>query len=472
MKRFLTITITALLWIASSRGQEVYDYASYIKQIVAYHPLAAQADLRVGFSEADLRLQRAVNDPYFKANYGDKGYDGKDYYEKTSMKFAIPTSLGMEIFAGYESNLGSEVNPEIATTTSGLYKAGVSMPLGQNIFFNERQLAIRQGKLMVDMAEQERRILVNDLLYRANLAYLNWSLAYALMEVQENALNVANNQFNFIKEVFIQGDRPAIDTVEAFLQVQNRTFRLLSAQRDMNTAQLILSTFLWDEEGNPLQLADGYRPEELTTQVEKLTAVQDSFLIWKGQLREAHPELSIKRLGIQALNMERQNAISAIVPQLELNYAALTPGVSNRDINAIGLNDRMFGVGIKYPLLLRKERSKLSLVNIKTMQKRLDLDLKTIELVNKLDQMVFEYGIAIDQSQLYQRMTENYSQLLEAEQTKFGIGESSVFLLNARENKLFEAQEKLMETRSKAAASALKVINTANEEKMYLQLLN
>jgi len=69
-------------------------------------------------------------------------------------------------------------------------------------------------------------------------------------------------------------------------------------------------------------------------------------------------------------------------------------------------------------------------------------------------------------------MTQNYSALLEAEKTKFSIGESSVFLLNSRENKLFEAQEKLLETRSKTAVSALKVIQTANREEMYIRLLN
>lgn len=473
MKHVYAIVIcTLLIWSSSSAQEPIYDYTSFIQQVSKFHPLAAQANLVVGFSEADLRLRRAVNDPYLQGGFGDKGYDGKDYYEKTEMKFAIPTSLGMEIFAGYESNIGPEVNPEIATSNTGLYKAGVSMPLGPGLLLNERQLAIRQGKVMVEMAEQERRVLVNDLLFRANLAYLNWSLAFAVLEVQENAITVANDQFQFIKEVFLQGDRPAIDTVEAFLQLQNRQFRLLDAQRNLNAARLILSTFLWDENGNPLELPEGYFPEDLTRQIERLEVVEDSFLIWQNKITEWHPELSIKRLGIRALQMERQNAIGDFVPEVQLSYAALTPGVSERDINAIGLNDRMLGLGIKYPLLLRKERSKLSLVNIKTEQKQYDLDLKVIELNNKLEQTIFEYGIAQNQSVLYDRMTQNYSVLLEAEKTKFSIGESSVFLLNARENKLFDAQEKLMETRSKAAASALKVIQTANQEGMYLKILN
>jgi len=470
MKKLTLIFIT--LCFLQSHAQETLSFKDYLAQVVTKHPIMLQADLQVDLSGANLRLERGIMDPYVAYNFGDKSYDDKDYYEKQSFKIALPTALGVELFAGYVENTGGQVNPELVTSNSGQYQAGISMPLGSKLLFNEKQLAIRQADLMVDMAVEQKRVIINNLLYRASLAYLNWSLSAELLFVQENALEISNEQFEFVRQVFEGGDRPAIDTVEAFLQVQNRQFQLLEAQNMIFSAQQILSNFLWDDEGNPLVPAQAMLPESLAALEEDFGTVQDSFLLWDQSLVEMHPELEIKRLGIEALGIEKRTAISNTLPQLDLKYSSLSPGIANADLQAIGINDRMFGVGIKYPLLLRKERAKLLAVNIKRLEKTLDLDVKQLSLRNKLNEQVFAFETNAQQAALYTQMTQNYSTLLESEKTKFAIGESSVFLLNSRENKLFDAQSKLYETRAKQTSSAFKVIQTANQESYYLKLIN
>ena len=44
---------------------------------------------------------------------------------------------------------------------------------------------------------------------------------------------------------------------------------------------------------------------------------------------------------------------------------------------------------------------------------------------------------------------QNYRKLLDAEETRYGIGESSLFLINSRENKVIDAQEKFISIRTK-----------------------
>ncbi|NQV53443.1 MAG: TolC family protein [Flavobacteriales bacterium] len=427
-----------------------------------------QAGLQVDIADANLRLQQAVMDPYVSASYGDKAYDDKEYYTKSSLKLALPTALGVEFFAGYTENIGPQVDPEILTSSSGQYQAGVSLPLGPDLLFNERRLAIRKAGLMTEMADAERRLMVNDLFFRASLAYLNWSLANQSITVQEDALSLAEEQFQFVKGVFTGGDRPAIDTVEAFLQVQTRRFQLLESRRALNSAEIILSNFLWDQEGNPVRLADRMLPQSLEEFAPFTQQVQDSFMVWKEEITQQHPSILINQLAIQSLKLERQTAFSGAIPQIDLKYMALTPGVSNRDIQAMGINDRMFGVGLKYPLLIRKQRSKLSLIDLKRSEKELDLKVKSLGLSTKLDQHIMEYGINAQQADLYGEMVSNFDRLLRAERIKFSLGESSVFLLNARENKLFDAQAKQLETQAKQIGSIFKVIQTSNKEDIYL----
>ncbi|MEX2597946.1 MAG: TolC family protein [Salibacteraceae bacterium] len=467
MKRL--ISISAMLGILSGVHCQTFSYPAFMNQVVQNHPIMQQANIEAEIGKAKLRMEKAVMDPYIAINYADKAYNGNTYYDKSNMKLALPTALGMEIFAGYEENLEPLVNPEVST--SGLYKAGVSMPIGSNLLLNERQMAIRQGKLMVNMAEEQKRIIINDLLFRANLAYLNWSLAEAALQVQENALFIAREQLSFVKEVFEQGDAPAIDTVEAFLQVQNRSFSLLETENILNSAQLIISTFLWDEQGNNTTLPAGTQPDALSTLVNRFEPISDSVLIWRENLRQDHPLLTINKLKIEALKIERQTSMSNILPQIQLDYAALTPGVSNRDINAIGLNDRMLNVGLKYPLLQRQSRSEINLINLKARQTEIDLDVKKVDLETELEKVAFNYRINREQAILYGSMTENFNRLLQAERIKFELGESSVFFLNARENKLFDAQEQLLKAQTNQAVSALKIIQTSNREQRYFDLI-
>jgi outer membrane protein TolC len=49
---------------------------------------------------------------------------------------------------------------------------------------------------------------------------------------------------------------------------------------------------------------------------------------------------------------------------------------------------------------------------------------------------------------LYRETVANYQRLLDAELRKFSIGESSIFLINSRENKLIDAQLKLIKLES------------------------
>lgn len=460
------IWTTLFLIVGLHLNGQTLGYKDFLRQL-ENHPVAKQASIQTELGEANLRLQSAVTDPYVQASYGDKAYDDKDYYTKSSFKLALPTAIGAEFYMGYVENLGPQVDPEIVTTDVGQYQAGVNLPIGPDLIFNERRLAIQQAKNLVDAAEAERRIRLNELYFRASLAYLNWSLADQLVEVQASALELAVEQFNFVKSVFQGGDRPAIDTVEAFLQVQTRTFQLLEAERMLNGSEILISNFLWDPEGNMVRLAENISPESLADFDPFIEIAQDSFSIWRDDIVHSHPLLLQNRLEIKNLELKRRTVLSSAVPQLDLKYGVLTPGLSNDALGDLGINDRMLSVGIKYPLLIRKQRSKLSLNKLKTIEKAYDLDVKSNGLTNKMDQNIMEFGINSSQAQLYERMVQNFDRLLRAERVKFASGESSAFLLNSRENKLFEAQVKSLETKSKQIGSVLKVIQTSNTDGFY-----
>ncbi len=467
---FFLVTICLALF-NGLKAQTPLAYGQYLKQVMEFHPVIDQAGIGVEISDASLRQSQGVMDPYVAASMKEKDLKSTEYYDRNRVKVALPTALGFELFAAYDMNTGAFIDPETSTPNSGLYETGVSLPVGTSLFYNERLLAIRQGKLMVEMSEADQRIIVNDLLYRASLAYLNWSLSLGLIQTQTASLDIAQDQFEFVKQSFLSGDSPAIDTTEAFLQVQNRSYQLLTAENMEFTARRMVETFLWDDAGNPLGLVEDAQPQQMLDFGAPILNSSDSFLIWQQTLVAQHPLLNIKGLKIESIGLERQLARSNLLPQLDLKYSQLAVGSAIENIPGGDINDRIFGLEIKYPLLLRKERAKLNLASLKQETERLDRDVKVLDLQNKLSALVNDYNIATEQLSIYIQMIGNYQALLEAERNKFSIGESSVFLLNSRENKLFDAQVNQQQIQSKQIATALKVIQAANRESYYQLLI-
>jgi outer membrane protein TolC len=107
-----------------------------------------------------------------------------------------------------------------------------------------------------------------------------------------------------------------------------------------------------------------------------------------------------------------------------------------------------WGVKFEMPILFRKARGKLEQVKVKAAQTELKREQKNISLTNKVKNYSLELQNLSQQIRLMEEMVENYRRLFEAEQIKFDIGESSVFLLNSREQKLIESQLKLVKTKS------------------------
>ena len=56
-------------------------------------------------------------------------------------------------------------------------------------------------------------------------------------------------------------------------------------------------------------------------------------------------------------------------------------------------------------------------------------------------------------------MVEDYSKLLKAEERKFQVGESSIFLVNSRESKLIDSRLKAIELENKLFLSKANLVN-------------
>lgn len=468
MKRILLIFLIGYYnpIFSQSDTTPVLTQKAYFQRVLSYHPLVRQANLLAAEATAILRLSRGGFDPKVQSEVLQKSFDHKNYYTYTESGFKIPTWYGLEVKALFSTTSGIYINPENKLPAAGQAVLGIKANLGAGLWIDERRAALQKARILKNANEAERGNAINDVLLDAAIAYWDWTKAFNEMQAIERALQVSRQRLQGVVESYKQGDKPALDTLEAFIQVQNWEYERNNAQLTFRNAGLRLSNFLWDEDDTPLEIAETLRPSLLDAP-ETLPALS----VFLQSVESQHPQLRAYQFKLDQLEIDRKLALEAFKPRLEVEYNLLGNGFqfgankSDKDKNLenLLLQNYKWGLNFSFPLFLRKERGKLELTRLKIIDTGYTLQQKRLEYLNKVRDAYNDWQNTQQQMALYESIVQNYRQLLEAEMTKFELGESSIFLINSREQKWIEAQLKWIKLQADLQKNRNKVFWAAGQ---------
>lgn len=448
---FLAVALRAAISMGQTADQPILNFNQYIEMVKTNHPLVLAANITPEIAQQELRRTKGLFDPQAFGYYDAKEFKKTDYYRELSAGIKIPTLIGIDFKAAYDLAQGVYVNPENTTPQQGLIVAGVSIPLGQGMFIDPRREALRKAKIATNASISERNKLLNDLMLDAAKAYWEWAISIRQRQFLQQIVALSQERFEGVKSSWENGSRAAIDTLEAFIQVQTLQFQLNNIQLEVLNSTNNLSNFLWLEGEVPLRPNDATLPESPAVFIASLLEVEPKTETLLAEYLSKHPEILLYGFKLETIKVEQQMAREKLKPKLNLNYNLLSNGnaYSTYFTSLDPTNNYKFGLEFSYPLYLRAERSKLKATNFKFEQTGLQAIQKSLEIENKISNYVNEFSVQKSQVQLFRQTTENYRTMSNAENTKFRIGESSVFLMNSRENKLIEANYKLLETEFK-----------------------
>ena len=100
---------------------------------------------------------------------------------------------------------------------------------------------------------------------------------------------------------------------------------------------------------------------------------------------------------------------------------------------------------ISFPVFLKKERAYLKIAKLKLQETKFEIISNQIKLKNKKDAITQEFNSYIIKNDYTHNIVADYNTMLNAEERKFFLGESSLFLVNSRESKLIDAKLKAIE---------------------------
>ena len=420
--------------------------AEFINIVKNYHPLALKYQLQNKMAAAEITKARGGFDPVLAGKLGEKNIDGTKYYEQKNLELGIPTWYGIDVHGSYNHLDGQKLNN--GDTKGGLYQFGVTIPLAKNLLYDKRRAMLDQAKFGLKMTEAEQAVLTNELLLEAENTYWEWVQNYEIYKLKTQIVENNKERLKLTRKTFEFGEKPAIDTIEALSQLQSFELQQKDAFLNFVKSTQQLQLFLWKDNQQFYELSAIIYPSD---NLEQHLAYNDfEFLIHDVEARQisSHQSILYYQQKQNILESERRLKWQSFLPKLDFTYNFFNKENYSTDFLPLFDNNFQYGLKLEIPVFQREARANYEQAKLKLSQNELDTNMKMRELDVKIETYKNEMLNYYTQIDLSRKNLQNYRKILYAEETRYTNGESSLFLINSRENKVIEAQEKFISIRT------------------------
>lgn len=440
---------------AQTDSLNTLTYNEFIYNVISEHPIAKSAQLKEKVAKAKLLSAKGGLDPYLTSSIDQKDFEGKQYYNLFKNKITIPTSLGIAVTGGFDNNSGYYLNPENKTSNSGLWSAGVEIDVLQGLLTNPRKTALKQAKVYQEIAKNQQLELLNELVYEASKAYAEWQQYSSICEILKDNLKLSELYLKNVKSALASGEKTTIDTLEAKVYLQNNQIDLVKYQQLLNEKRLKVENHLWLE-NVPVSLQNNVEPESNIIPHKFDEIPLDNNL-------DSIPIIAEKSAKKESLILKQKLNQEKLKPKLKLKYnQLLKTNDDNVGIAGLSADNYKWGASLTFPIFFRNERGKLQESKYAVEEINYEIAFKKTEINNKIIANKRNQQALITQISLLEKNIVGYQILLAAETKKFEYGESSMFLINKRQEKLIESELKLLSSQNKLILNYLDYLLLTN----------
>jgi len=178
---------------------------------------------------------------------------------------------------------------------------------------------------------------------------------------------------------------------------------------------------------------------------------------------QTHPDILNKKNKQASYEIDQNLKKDKLKPKLKIKYNPLIATTENSLAFDYSTADYKWGINFSMPLLLRRERASIAQNQIKIKEMGLEIRDKQNALQNKIEGNLQIQQLLKEQLEIQGQNVVDYERLLNGEKEKFGFGESSVFLLNKRQEKFLESKIKLLKVLAKYHLTDIEYLFLTNQ---------
>lgn len=391
----------------------------------------AEFDILAAQGAFDLALKGSVNNTtgYYNSNRGE-------------MNIVKPTPIwGTSFFAGYRMSQGDfpDYYTPRRTNPGGEIRFGGRIPIWRDRATDSDRLELKQSEINKTIAQNvldEQKLSV----YRdAATSYWNWVSAGKRRRIVGDLLKIAELRQDQIKRRVALGDIPAIELQENERAMLARKEQIAAADRLLQKSALYLSLYYRKGDGTMIsprdaQLPAGF-PEEVAINNTAFESDKQQALKSRPEVRRIENEIELERNALRFHENQRG-------PQIDLIIAGsrdMQQGTLRRDPW-----EAEFGVVFNVPLQTRKQDGKIggTQTKIEILQQKLSYQRDKIQL--EANDALIALENALRRLEIIKEEVQIAEKLARAEKARFDLGDSTLLIVNLREQAAAEVALRLV----------------------------
>lgn len=435
MKSNINLTLLLIISILNLSGQSKdLSYNQFINIIKEQNP---HYQTSKNLSSIGAHVQKSAQgnyDPVIQSKIENKFFSGKNYYinQNTEIKQALYTSQYLKI--GYEYGQGIYNGNDKNTPITGLPYVGIEADILQGLLFDKRRAEIIKSNHYKTFYEKEGENQMNEVLLLASNAYFDYLCTQKINTLLKQFLNISLQRFLAIKELAAAGEKPSMDTVEAAIFYQTRELEWLYNLQELN------------KKSNDIQQWLNEPFDTLSTVKEEIKSYFQSAQNQKQIPTDLnlHPQIGSYLAKQKITETELRLKKELIKPKLSVSYNFLSHSHPDIPIN-FSTSNYKWSANFSFPLFFRQSYHQYKISQLEVSNIQFEKQNKYNQLNSKQNATLSNIQLLEEQIRITEKSTELNKILVQAEKLKFDAGESSLFLLNARETKWLETEIKLAE---------------------------
>ena len=397
------------------------------ENVIKNFPLIEEAIFKERAAEGAMTSAEGAFDHKLKfksRNRIEDKYDNQ-YFEATLER---DTGLrGINLIAGHRqgSGLFAQYDGKYDTSGAGEIFAGIALPLLRDSGTDEARTNLAVRKLEMSQASEERKLKVNVSIHKALSLYYKWISEDRILGINKEILTLALEREEMLKKRFSRGDVEKVKLTDNERTIAKREAEVQKSEAKLRNIEAGLGLFL-DDLSSINKLSD----KELAV----LNDPQFRGSITPGDL----PPVRMLILEKEKAELYEKLADQSRLPGLGVDLLGareLSPGNAPYDPDRLQV-----GIRFDFPLENRKAKGKSveSSYKKKAVERRLAYTEKEIRL--SYENSVQLITIARKRFITTTSEAEKTRTMARAEETRFRMGDTDLFVVNLRELDVTDAE--------------------------------
>ncbi len=436
MHRLIKLILLLSLGVSSLAQDTLHlDERSYFKSVWQNSPYIQSISLNSDFATEKYNETKAAFEPKLQTLYESKRFNDQLYYSRTSSSVTVQTPYALKVSGGYGQAFGDYINPSETVPQDGLGFFAFEVPLGAGLITDKERTKVKLARIQRDATELKVYLDLNKFLFEAGKEYWKWYEAVLMNELALQARLVTEDRLDFVRSNQLIGEAAAIDTLEAFINLQNREAFYFQQAKILQFARASLRT--------SMALNTNVAMDPVVGNLEALASIDSAFT---QDFVATHPMSRYFELSASGYEAKTKLAREFLKPELDVKYA-IQQDAGDPILGSLNLDQNQYwALEFSYPLFVRSERARSKQWEIQKKIVGLESEYFKMDISNAIQANIQARQILDSTQQVWQSAAINYEELLRAEQQRFQLGESNNFVLNNRELRWLETRKKYIKS--------------------------